>query len=63
MRALAKHLNIPLEKKQIQVEQTKKQEEGIGLSEIRYVHITIYDIPAELVKEFSEKVVKPFYPS
>lgn len=28
----------------------------------RLVNITIYDVPAELVEEFKEKVVKPRYP-
>jgi len=32
------------------------------MDQIRYVNITIYDIPADLVQEFSEKVVKPYYP-
>ena len=32
------------------------------MNQIRYVNITIYDIPANLVHEFSEKVVKPYYP-
>jgi len=32
------------------------------MNQIRYVNITIYDIPANLVYEFSEKVVKPYYP-
>jgi len=27
-----------------------------------YVSLTIYDIPAELLHEFSEYVVKPHYP-
>ena len=29
---------------------------------VRYVHITIHDVPAELIVEFSEKVVVPDYP-
>ena len=32
------------------------------MNQIRYVNITIYDIPANLLHEFSEKVVKPYYP-
>ena len=32
------------------------------MNQICYVNITIYDIPAELVKEFSEKIVRPYYP-
>ena len=32
------------------------------MNEPRYVNITIYDIPSELVKEFSEKIVRPYYP-
>jgi len=32
------------------------------MSEPRFVHITIHDIPSSLVKEFSEKIVKPYYP-
>lgn len=32
------------------------------MNQVRYVNITIYDIPANLLHEFSEKVVKPFYP-
>lgn len=32
------------------------------MNQVRYVNITIYDIPAELLHEFSEKVIKPFYP-
>jgi len=32
------------------------------MSKRGYVNITIYDIPAELVKGFTEKIVKPFYP-
>jgi hypothetical protein len=32
------------------------------MSEPRYVHITIYDVPSELVKDFSDKIVKPYYP-
>lgn len=31
------------------------------MNQIRYVNITIYDIPSELIKEFSEKIVKPYY--
>jgi len=31
------------------------------MSQIRYVNITIYDIPASLLNEFSDKVVKPYY--
>jgi len=31
------------------------------MNQIRYVNITIYDIPASLLSEFSEKVVKPYY--
>jgi len=31
------------------------------MSEPRFVHITVYDIPSELVEEFSEKIVKPYY--
>ena len=27
-----------------------------------YASLTIYDIPAELLHEFSEYVVKPYYP-
>jgi hypothetical protein len=27
-----------------------------------FVHLTIYDIPASLLKEFCEKTVKPYYP-
>jgi hypothetical protein len=26
------------------------------------VHITIYNVPASLVKEFTQEVVRPFYP-
>lgn len=33
------------------------------MNKVRYVNITIYDIPAKLVKEFSEKIVKPHYPN
>ena len=33
------------------------------MSKPRFVDITIYDVPSELVKEFSEKIVKPYYPS
>jgi len=32
------------------------------MSEVPYVNITIYDVPSELVKEFSEKIVRPYYP-
>jgi len=32
------------------------------MSEVPYVNITIYHIPSELVKEFSEKIVRPYYP-
>jgi len=32
------------------------------MNQIRYVNITIYDIPAILLHEFSEKVVKLYYP-
>jgi len=32
------------------------------MNEVPYVNITIYDIPSELVKEFSEKIVRPYYP-
>ena len=32
------------------------------MSEPRYVNMTIYDVPSELVKEFSTRVVKPYYP-
>jgi len=32
------------------------------MNEVPYVNITIYDIPSELVKEFSEKIVRPHYP-
>lgn len=32
------------------------------MNEIRYVNITIYDVPAELLHEFSEKILKPYYP-
>ena len=31
------------------------------MNQIRYVNITIYDIPADLFHEFSEKVIKPYY--
>lgn len=31
------------------------------MNEIRHVNITIYDIPAELLHEFSEKILKPHY--
>jgi len=31
------------------------------MNQVRYVNITIYDIPANLLHEFSEKAVKPFY--
>jgi len=31
------------------------------MSEPHFVNITIYDVPSELVKEFSEKIVKPYY--
>ena len=27
-----------------------------------FVHLTIYDVPASLLRKFGEKVVKPFYP-
>lgn len=27
-----------------------------------FVHLTIYDVPASLLKEFCEKIVKPCYP-
>ena len=27
-----------------------------------HVSITIYDVPIQLVKEFNERVVEPFYP-
>ena len=27
-----------------------------------FVHLTIYDVPVSLLKEFAEKVVNPFYP-
>jgi len=27
-----------------------------------FVHLTIYDVPASLLKEFCEKIVKPYYP-
>jgi hypothetical protein len=33
------------------------------MSKPRFVHITICDVPSEPVKEFSEKIVKPYYPS
>jgi len=29
---------------------------------VRYVHIAIHDIPAELLMEFCKKVVEPNYP-
>jgi len=32
------------------------------MNQIRYVNITIYDIPASLLNEFSENVVKSYYP-
>jgi len=32
------------------------------MNQIGYVNITIYDTPASLLNEFSEKVVKPYYP-
>jgi len=32
------------------------------MNQIRYVNITIYDIPANLLHEFSEKTVRPYYP-
>ena len=32
------------------------------MNQVRYVNITIYDIPSNLLHEFSEKVVKPYYP-
>jgi hypothetical protein len=32
------------------------------MSEVRYVNISVYDIPPELLKEFAAKVVKPYYP-
>ena len=32
------------------------------MSEPRYVNMTIYDVPSELVKEFSTRIVKPYYP-
>jgi len=32
------------------------------MSEPCFVNITIYDVPSELVKEFSEKIVRPYYP-
>jgi len=32
------------------------------VDKIHYVNITIYDIPSELIEEFSEKIVKPYYP-
>lgn len=32
------------------------------MNQVRYVNITIYDIPADLLHEFSEKAVKPYYP-
>lgn len=28
----------------------------------RFVNLTIYDIPEELIKDFMEKVVRPSYP-
>jgi len=31
------------------------------MNQVRYVDITIYDIPASLINEFSEKVIKPYY--
>jgi len=34
----------------------------IDMGEPRYVNITIYDIPSELVKEFNKQIVKPHYP-
>ena len=32
------------------------------MSKPRYVNITIYDVSSELVKEFSTRIVKPYYP-
>jgi len=32
------------------------------MNQIRYANIIIYDIIADLVQEFSEKIVKPYYP-
>lgn len=32
------------------------------MNQIRYVNITIYDIPASLLSEFSDRIVKPYYP-
>jgi len=31
------------------------------MKEIGYVNITIYDIPVELLHEFSEKILKPYF--
>jgi len=32
------------------------------MSDVYYVHITVYDIPVELLNQFTSKVVKPYYP-
>jgi len=32
------------------------------MNQVHYVNTTIYDIPASLLSEFSDKVVKPCYP-
>ena len=32
------------------------------MSDVHYVHITVYDIPVELLNQFTSRVVKPYYP-